>query len=766
MGERAQRRHRGAALTEGLSAPETLALRCAFALLALIVASGAANFIGGVGGATVDAFIRGWGSSVAYILAAAIVLLRAARIPRGRGAWSVLAAGLTLYVAGNVVWAIAYEHMASPSIPSVSDGLWLALYPASYLGLVMLARAQHSTVAAGVWLDGIVAGLGFAAIGAALVFGPVLQSSSGSPAAVITNLAYPVADLLLAALVVGLMAMRDWRLDRCWGLLGAGFMLLCVADSMYLLRVASGAVHADLLLNVLYLSSILLLALAAWQPARDAPAAIPERSLSVLLVPAACVVGAIALLLYDHFVRLGALGLSLAVLTVLAATFRMALTFRDVSALAAMRREATTDHLTSLANRRLFLRRVDEALASANGGAVALLIVDLDQFKTLNDTLGHHAGDLLLAQIGPRVDAVLRESDLLARLGGDEFGVLLPAPCSEATALRVADRVGEALRIPFEVEGLHLPIAASIGIALYPTHSSDARQLLRHADVAMYQAKAARSGRELYARDRDTNSRDNLALAAELPGAIASGGLVVYFQPKTETATGRTAGLEALVRWQHPRHGLLPPAAFVALAEQAGLMRDLTRAVIAGSVAACAHWRAAGHDVDVAVNVSFTDLLDARFPIELAATVALHGIDPGSLILEVTESSIMSEAQRTGDVIARLTELGVRISLDDFGTGYSSLAHLRALPVAEIKVDRSFVSRMTSDATDHAIVRSTIQLAHSLGMSVVAEGVEDESTWTALDDLGCDLIQGYVVSRPMPFHEAEAFLAANRTHVA
>ena len=739
---------------------ERVALRAGFTLLAIILGLAIVNVVLGAGGTAASEIIRTWGASAVYVLAAAIVVARAVRIPERRTAWILLAVGLSLYGAGNVVWTIWYDHQSAPPIPSISDVLWLALYPASYVGLVLLARDRRRSVTAGVWLDGIVAGLGFAALGAAVVFGPVLRSATGPTSAVVTNLAYPIADLLLAALVLGLLALRGWQVDRLWAMLGGGFLLLYIADSMYLLRVADGSAQASLVPNLFYLSGVILLACAAWQPQRDTPPAPIERW-SVLVMPTTLVFTAIGLLVYDHFSSIGELALALATLTLFAAMGRAALTFRDVRSLAATRREATTDDLTSLPNRRLFLRTVDRAIASARdeAGSVALLLVDLDEFKKLNDTLGHHAGDLLLRQVGPRVGAVLREHDMLARLGGDEFGILLRSPCAEVDALRIADRIGEVLREAFEVEGLHLHVTASIGIALYPAHSQDGQQLLRHADVAMYQAKLARCGRELYARDRDTHSRDNLRLASELPRAIAAGELEVHFQPKVDAKDGGVLGMEALVRWRHPDRGLLAPNAFVALAEQAGLMRDLTRAVMASALAARRTWCEEGHDVHVAVNVSFTDLLDAQFPLEIAAALAQHETEPGDLVLEVTESSIMSDASRVGDVLSRLSEFGVAISLDDFGTGYSSLSHLRTLPVREVKIDRSFVSRMLIDPTDAAIVRATIQLAHTLGMRVVAEGVEDDETWASLDELSCDLVQGYGLSRPLPPADVTDFLA-------
>jgi diguanylate cyclase (GGDEF)-like protein len=751
-----------------LTRRERVALRLAFGVLGLLVALILARLTLGIGGEAVDTFMVTWGSSLVYVLAAAIVVFRTVRIPEQRAAWTLLAIGLCVYGAGNVVWTIFYNHLEVPPIPSVSDGMWLALYPASYVGLVLLARGNNRGAGAGVWLDGIVAGLGFAAVGTAVVFGPVVESATGSPAAVVTNLAYPVADSLLAALVVGIMAVRGWRLGRKWAMLGGGFLLLSVADSLYLLQVASGASESGLLPNLFYLTAVSLLALSAWQPASEWQAPSRAERWSVLLIPAAFVMTAMGLLLYDHVTPLQPVAFGLAVLTMFAAMVRAGLSFRDIRALATARLEATTDDLTLLPNRRHFLRRLDDAIVSAreSGESLALLIMDLDEFKHLNDTLGHQAGDSLLCQIGPRVSAALRPGDTLARLGGDEFGILLANPCDHACAIRVAERIGESLHKSFEVEGLHLRVAASVGIALFPEHSSDARQLLSHADVAMYQAKATHTGHDVYAPDRHTDSRDALQLASELPQAIVGGEMELHFQPKAKSTTGHIVGMEALVRWNHPQRGLLAPAIFVPLAEQSGLMRELTRTVMAGSLAACRRWREAGHDLNVSVNVSFSDLLDTHFPAEVAAALVVERMDPASLIIEVTESAIMADASRVTDVLQRLSELGISISLDDFGTGYSSLTHLRTLPVGEIKIDRTFVAGMRVEPTDEAIVRSTIQLAHNLGMRVVAEGVEDDETWCSLTALGCDRIQGYYLSRPMPSADVEAFLVARAMQAA
>ena len=514
-----------------------------------------------------------------------------------------------------------------------------------------------------------------------------------------------------------------------------------------------------MLANVFYMPAVALLAFASWQrpQAFNAPRL---EGLSVLLAPAVFSLGALGLLVYDHFVRLDPLAMLLAVLTLVAALGRAALTFRDVRDIAETRRQAVTDDLTSLPNRRLFLTRLDEATVAARGTrhSFALLIVDLDHFKELNDTLGHQAGDFLLRDLGPRLNGVVRAGDTVARIGGDEFGIVLAPPSDAASALHVADRARDALSEPFEVNDLRLHVSASVGIALYPDHGEGADELLQRADVAMYVAKQAGTGREVYARDRDQNSVERLALIGELRRAFDFGELEAHFQPKVSAGDRVVVGAEALVRWRHPERGLLPPALFLPLLDHAGLVRPLTRTVLDQALRQCSAWQAQGLDLHVAVNMAATDLLDVQLPSEVAAALEQHRLLPSALIIEITESSVLSDPERIGDVLAELRELGVGLSLDDFGTGYSSLAQLKMLPVNELKIDRTFVDRMVQDAADRAIVSSTIGLAHDLGMTVVAEGVEDDATWELLRDLGCELIQGYAFSRPLPADELAPLL--------
>jgi len=432
-----------------------------------------------------------------------------------------------------------------------------------------------------------------------------------------------------------------------------------------------------------------------------------------------------------------------------------------------LRHQAFHDPLTALPNRALLLDRLDHALRAAGHaqGSLALLLLDLDRFKEVNDTLGHPVGDQLLRQIGPRLRGLLRAADTIARLGGDEFAVLLPAT-DAAGATRVAQMLLTALDAPFAIAGQALDVGGSIGLALHPDHGADAATLLQRADVALYAAKRARSGYALYDPAANDHSPARLARVSELRQAIAAGALALHYQPKMDIAADRIYGVEALVRWPHPEHGLIPPDAFIPLAEQTGLIVPLTRWVLGEALRQCRVWRQAGLDLDVAVNLSMWNLRDAELPDTVAALLRAHDVPPAALRLELTESAIMGDAARALHVLTRLHGLGVRLSVDDFGTGYSSLAYLKRLPVDEIKIDRSFVRGLAEDATDATLVASVIGLGHSLGLTVVAEGMEDAAALAVLERLGCDLAQGYYVSRPLPAADLERWLRALPAAVA
>ncbi|MER6066219.1 bifunctional diguanylate cyclase/phosphodiesterase [Streptomyces sp. NPDC001792] len=423
--------------------------------------------------------------------------------------------------------------------------------------------------------------------------------------------------------------------------------------------------------------------------------------------------------------------------------------------------EQLRDPLTGLPNRQWLLERIWTALDDAEriGARSALMLIDLDRFRSVNDTLGHLAGDRLLLQIADRLRLALPRGAEAARLGGDEFAVLLPVADSTTSATRVARGLVAALSSPLDLDGLTLVLEASAGVAVFPDHALDAEGLLRRADVAMYQAKRDRTGVEVYESKRDSNTPDRLGLLGDLRRALDAHEVQLHYQPKVRF-DGQVAGLEALVRWVHPERGKVPPDEFIAIAESSGLMPHLTEYVLETALGQVAEWRAQGLRVPVAVNVSPRDVHTPGFAGSVAARLARHGVPAGALQLEITEHVLLEDPQRAADTLAALTGHGVKMSLDDFGTGYSSLVHLRRLPVSELKIDRSFVARLAVDAEDAEIVRCTVDLAHSLGLLVVAEGVEDDETWERLRDLGCDAVQGWLVATAMPPEETTAWLRA------
>jgi diguanylate cyclase (GGDEF)-like protein len=410
------------------------------------------------------------------------------------------------------------------------------------------------------------------------------------------------------------------------------------------------------------------------------------------------------------------------------------------------------DPLTGLPNRRYFHQLLDAELAAARtaGSGVAVVLLDLDRFKEINDALGHDTGDALLREVGERLRAHLDGRGVVARLGGDEFAVLVPTDGSPAAAVTAATGLGGVLERSIRMGPLTLTARASIGVAAAPLHGDDPEVLIRHADVAMYAGKENHSGLRLYDPALDVNSPERLALIADLRTAVDRRDLLVAFQPKVEPRTGRVTGAEALARWHHPTRGAVPPDEFIPLAEHSGLVRPLTLHVLELALRRRAAWARAGHDLHVAVNLSPNSLLDAELPETVARLLAQTGNPAHRLTLEITESTILTDPAGSMATLERLHALGVKLSIDDFGTGYSSLGRLRELPIHEVKIDKSFVQRIGDDHRDRAVVRSAVQLGHALDLEVVAEGVEDLATYGYLAREGCDSVQGYHLSRPLP----------------
>ncbi len=417
-----------------------------------------------------------------------------------------------------------------------------------------------------------------------------------------------------------------------------------------------------------------------------------------------------------------------------------------------LRHQALHDSLTNLPNRACLNERLKAALVASevSQDPIALLVMDLNQFKEVNDALGHDHGDRLLVELSRRLRRVLRDVDTLARLGGDEFAVLLTTNADGSGATALARRISDAMEQPFQLGGISVQTSASIGIALFPEHASDAETLAQRADVAMYTAKRGDAHIAMYASEHDRSSVRRLTLTGELRAAISRDQFRLHYQPVLDLTSSEIPSVEALIRWEHPDFGLMQPGDFIDLAEVSGSIQPLTRWVIAHAVDQMRAWDANGIDLAIAINLSVRNLYDADLVAWLAGLISERGIAGHRLQFEITESQLMDDPIKAMEAIGKIRALGIRTSVDDFGTGYSSLAYLKHLPIDELKIDRSFVGNMVEDASDMAIVRSTIELSHNLGLTVVAEGVEDQATLDTLRALGCDRAQGYHIGRPVP----------------
>jgi len=705
-------------------------------------------------------------NNVAYESAAVLCAVRTRSSGGHRRAGYLLAAGLALYGGGNVFWTVAVRPLVVQPFPSGADVLFLAFYPLAFAALVLIAKRRDARHARSLWLDGIVGATGVAAIAAAATIGPILDAGQGSWAAIATTTAYPLLDLVLLLVVAASLSLYAWRPPVGIWLLAAGLVLFVVADMAYLFQTARDTYVPGRPTDGVWVVAVVLTALTPGWPAAPAGPRLPGWAL--VAIPVLATTAALGLLVTDHVHRFHPIAVVLGGLTVVLSLARLLLTFRDVSALAESRELALTDELSGLGNRRALYRAAPLAISDLPDEAgVGLLLLDLDRFKEINDSLGHQAGDTMLRQVGVRLlSCVGDRSEVVVRLGGDEFAVLLSA-VDLAGAEAIAREVTAALAEPLPLDGIPVRIGVSIGIALQPATQADLSSLLRQADVAMYHAKTHRLGTFAYHADVDEfASGDRLETAELLRDAIDTHGLVLHYQPKIDTLTGAVEGVEALVRWPHPTRGLLFPDQFLPLVESAGLMEAMTLTVLEQALDQVARWWRAGRVVPVAVNLSASSLVDRDLPDRIAAMLASRGVPAQLLVIEITEDFLMADRQRAQHILAGLRAGGVRIAVDDYGTGYSSLAYLRELPIDDLKLDKSFLVGMTGDDRALAIVRSTIMLAHSLGLRLVAEGVEDDDTCRELEQAGCDVQQGWLYSKALPSGDVERWMDERRQVLA
>lgn len=694
------------------------------------------------------------------LLPAIVVAYRAYRVTADRLAWILIAAGTTLSALGDIIYAAWVPDGQSPS---VADPAYLALYPFVFAGLLLLMRARLKRVPIPIRLDSLVCALAMAAVAAALTAGPIHTAATRAPATVLVGLIYPWGDLILLALAAGMLPILGWRNEFRWGLLVAGFVLFAAADTAYLFETSAGAYRAGTALDACWPASAYLVALASWAPRSSAPP-LPKRGLGYYAAPVVCTVVGLGVTVLSHHSRLATL---LAALTLVAVTVRFSVTFRDVSILAESHKHAMTDELTTLPNRRSLATALTATPVSGSSLAArapsrrALLLLELHDFQEINDSIGQHFGDDLLRRIANRLASNVRRADLLARVGDNEFAILLAEDAELIAARAQAGRLLEVLSDPFAMDPITVQVDARIAIALYPDHCEHPQELLTHAETAIPHAKSAKGkiavydpAFELY-RENDPNIIDDLRTAL-----LVADELTCHYQPKINARDGSIHSLEALLRWHHPSRGLLLPEEFLPAAEHAGLMRQVAHRTVNLALEQIRSWRDQSISLTVAVNLSTANLLDLDLVGSIERLLATHGLPPDALIIEITESTLMDSA-RSRNTVAALRSVGVRISLDDYGTGWSSLARLQDVSVDELKLDRRFVARLAQDPRSVAIVRSTVALAQSLEADLVAEGVEDEVTLSAVRRYGCTITQGFVHSPPLP---ADAMLAWITAH--
>ena len=702
--------------------------------------------------------VDGWGVDAFELVCGALCVLGGRSRRPGSAISIVLGVAVICWSLGDIALTIESLAGATPPSPSPADAFYLTFFPFSYVAVVLLVRGETRRLSSPNWLDGAVAGLGAGAVCAAFAFSSIVRSTHQSVVATAVNLAYPVGDVLLLLLVVGGTAAMSGRRKTPWLLIASGFTINVCGDTFALLQSSIGATHVGTLINaVAWPTSSLLMSLAMWvRIGRPDPLA-TQRSPGFVLPGLAATAG-LAILLLGTVDRVNHVATGLATATLVLVVGRTWRSVRQLRAQSHIRhRQSITDYLTGLGNRRRLFAALDALFADCDGDLpqVAFLFIDLDGFKRINDVFGHPVGDEVLVQVGARFERSLRRGDLLVRVGGDEFvALLIDADADDAQ--EIAARLSDSLEEPFQLAAVTARIGASVGIALAPDDARDAEGLMRCADVAMYRAKLDGAPYARYDRRLDRGG-DKLQLADELQAALAAGDLVLHYQPQLELRSGQVSAVEALVRWQHPEHGLIAPVKFLSLAQEAGMMDQLTRWVLSEALAQCARWRANGHDLRVSVNISASDLIDPELPLTVARLLAATNLEAEALLLEITETSIIDDFARAQHAVGRLAALGVQISIDDFGSGFTSLAYVSDLRVAELKLDRRFISPLSGDARNREseLVRALVELGHALGLQVVAEGIEDPTALGLLRDLGCDLAQGYAISRPLPAAELD-----------
>lgn len=712
----------------------------------------------------------GWIYTIAETLPLIPVLLRVRRSPEFRSAWLAMAMMIVLNTLGDLVYTYHDQNLLPIPSPAPSDVLYLLSYAAFIVGVALLTQSSFGRVHASVRLDGAIAGLAMGAVAGMAWFEPLLHVS-GRPLQVAVDMAYPLSDLVLIVLLVAGLAPHRYRPNWSTVLLFTGVAWFVLGDVIYLNQSVAGTYVGGTPLDATWIIGLFFVGLAA--SARDrrrsgGPRSPVSSPAGITVVPVAFGLVSLAVLVAALLRHVSPVVSTMAIAALCLVIGRMWMTLREVRQMTLREmhqsadnfRDARTDYLTGLPNRRAFLEHLQSAFSSEQATAVraGVLLVDLDGFKEVNDALGHAVGDQLLCLVARRFEHRLGARGFLARPGGDEYAFACPVD-SEQDMVAIAHEFSEALSDPCVIGGTTVRVGASIGVGVSLPGGSTAVELMRCADVAMYEAKRTQCGVSAYRAEHDPNSRDRLTLLDELRDAIDARSLILHFQPTLDMHTAKVRGVEALVRWQHPTQGLLYPDSFVPLAEQNCLIPRLTRAILDLAVVEAARLDRTGQRLQMSVNISRYDLVDEGLAEYIDHVLLLHGFPHDRLTLEITESALGGDPTRAERCVRELRARGLRISIDDYGVGYSSMSQLLGLAIDELKVDKFFVMELISDPRAQAIVRSAIEVARALGLTVVAEGIESKEVLRSLRQMGADIGQGYAISYPLTSRQLDEFLA-------
>jgi len=701
---------------------------------------------------------NGWTYHVLFLLLIPPLLLRARYSPRLGIGWLSVGLFAIFYEVGNWAYVLHDLRLGQTSHAAVSDLCYLASFVALAVGITWLTQRAFGAPMVSLRLDGAVVGLAVGSVTAAIRFQSVPKVSGGA-LQVAAAMSHPLLDLTLLMLIVAGLALHNYRPNWSMATVMLGVAALVVGDVIYMRQVHSALGLPTL--NATWMLGLWLLALAAWHdPGQRTTPRNGTRSLphGLLMLPIGSGLVALAVIVMSLLSHVPRIALVLAACSLLLVIARMTVTLREARQGSLNFRDARTDELTGLSNRRGFLEAINASLEERpRTRPLAVLLVDLNGFKEVNDSLGHLVGDELLTIVGKRFAASLGRDATIARIGGDEFAMAFDVKCLD-DATEAAKMLAKTHSDQITLDGVTVRVSASYGIALFPAHGLTPLQLLRSADVAMYEAKTSHRTVCAYRAAHDPNSRGRLALVGELRDAIESSGLILHYQPTRDLRTHAIRGVEALARWQHPTRGLLPPDDFIPMAERVGLVPALSRVVIAMAIAEAARLHESGHPLQMSVNISRYDLLDDTLTRYIEQTLR-DGNLPGDLLtLEITESSIGEDPERSRRSIEELRRLGIRVSIDDFGVGYSSMSQLLSLPLDEIKIDKSFILALRTDRRAQAIISSAIELAKALDLTLVAEGIETAQSMEVLQELGADIGQGFYIAHPLTSAQLDDFL--------